>query len=215
MPVRFRHSTPLDAKVVRRGMTEAAPDPLLVGVRAGTPDLGAIYAAHRGAMYRAAARILGPYEQALRGVSAEDVVSQVVGDWQAKGLPRTVSNLRAYVITSTRNRAIDTLRHATRELDADDTVRIRLERRLSGGWATEMVDADTDVEAAALEHIDQERIRAHIHLLTDNERYVIQERVFKRRPANEVADELGVSPQRVSQLARAGAERLARALKIV
>jgi RNA polymerase sigma factor (sigma-70 family) len=196
-------------------MNEAAPDPLLVGVRAGTPDLGAIYAAHRGAMFRAAAQILGPYEKALRGVSAEDVVSQVVSDWQAKGLRRTVTNLRGYVITSTRNRAIDTLRRATRELDADDTLRIRLERRLSDDFAAEMVDAGTDVEATALEHIDQEQIRAHLHLLTENERYVIQERVFKRRPPTEVADELGVSSQRVPQLARAGAERLARALGIV
>ena len=98
------------------------------------------------AMRHSAARILGQYEQALRGVSAEDVVSQVVSDWQAEGLPRTVSNLRAYVITSTRNRAIDTVRRATRQLDADDTVRIHLERRLSGDWAAQMVDADTEVE---------------------------------------------------------------------
>jgi RNA polymerase sigma factor (sigma-70 family) len=178
-------------------------------------DLASIYREHREAMFRAAASILGSAERSVHGVSAQDVVQQVMRRLQANGLAAGVKDLRRYLITAVKNEARDAIRRATREAtDEHGPIRTRHEEPLSDIVTDRLVDSshDADVEAVALEHLDEERIRGLLHLLTDNQRRAIVGRVFESRSPSEVAADLNVSPQRISQLVRAGAIQLLRAM---
>jgi DNA-directed RNA polymerase specialized sigma24 family protein len=92
--------------------TVESDDALLASVRAGTPDWGGIYLAHRQAMYHAAAWVLEG--RAHAGVSASDVVQKVVIELQRLGLPADTRDLGALLIRRTIQRAYDEHRRAQR-----------------------------------------------------------------------------------------------------
>ncbi|MHB1004095.1 MAG: RNA polymerase sigma factor [Chloroflexota bacterium] len=204
-------------------MSEPVDDEaLLAGVRSGRPDWQAIYLAYRRLMLGVAAKVLGrdqpcPAEGGLSrlhgGVSASDVVSEVVASLQEDGIPPAVRNLRAYLATATANKAIDVIRRNTVERQVEGKVvhQPRYES-LPDGEAGVMPERELDTEAVVAEIAMREAVLANLSLLTPNERFVLGERVFKRRPAREVAEELGVSPQRISQLARAASKRILQAI---
>jgi hypothetical protein len=106
--------------------TVESDDALLEGVRAGTPDWGQIYLAHREAMYHAAAWALEGRSHA--GVSAGDVVHKVVIELQRLGLPADARDLGALLVRRTLQRGYDEVRRARRhptiplEEDAPDQV---------------------------------------------------------------------------------------------
>ncbi|MCC6174055.1 MAG: sigma-70 family RNA polymerase sigma factor [Chloroflexi bacterium] len=208
-------ATTMDAHDVSIGAMEEDGDSSLLTPQSQVVDLASIYVHHRDAMFRAATSILGSQERSVRGVSAQDVVQQVMRRLQANGLPADVQDLRRYLLTAVRNQARDAIRRATRETtDEHGPVRTRHEEPLSDIVTDRLVDPshNADVEAVVLEHLDEERIRGHLHLLTDNQRRAIVGRVFESHSPSEVAADLNVSPQRISQLVRAGATRLLRAM---
>jgi RNA polymerase sigma factor (sigma-70 family) len=109
-----------------------------------------------------------------------------------KPLP-TATNLRGYLTTAVRNRARDVVRRSRHEAPED----VDFE---------EFIGID-DIEAP----IDRAELarQAVVSLaqLPERESHAIRERVMLCAPAQQVAAELGVKPQRVSQLVNAGVAR--------
>jgi len=210
-------------------MMSIEDDVLLSGIRAGQPDWGAIYQTYRVPMFLTATKILGPDEgfqaqdapdppepstsYTVKGMSAQDVVSSVFHRLQEHGIPRDVANLRSYLLKAIANEARDALRRGRlRRRDQLGTYREDCEESLEGkgqgSLAESLVDGNISVESLVQNAMLLEGVTANLHLLTDGERFVLVERVFKGRPAQDVALDLGVTPQRISQLARAAARRI-------
>ena len=181
--------------MLRRVETVESDDVLLAGVRAGTPDWGGIYLAHRKAMYHAAVWVLEG--RALAGVSAGDVVQKVVIELQRLGLSADTRDLGALLVRRTIQRAYDELRRAQRHPT------IPLEED-----AHDLADEQADVERIVLARLRLECAQRELPGLPPRERHALVERVMKARPATEVAGELQVSPQRVAQLVNQAIGRL-------
>jgi RNA polymerase sigma factor (sigma-70 family) len=175
--------------------TVESDDVLLEGVRAGTPDWGQIYLAHREAMYHAAAWALEG--RAHAGVSAGDVVQKVVIELQRLGLPADTRDLRAVLVRRTLQRAHDEVRRARRHPT------IPLEED-----TPDQVNEDADVERIVLARLHLECAQRELPGLPPRERHAVVERVMNGRPANEVAGDLQVTPQRVSQLVNQAIRKL-------
>jgi RNA polymerase sigma factor (sigma-70 family) len=175
--------------------TLESDDVLLAGVRAGTPDWGRIYLAYREAMFHAAGWVLEG--QAHAGVSAGDVVQKVVIELQRLGLPADTRDLGALLIRRTIQRACDELRRAQRHPT------IPLEEQVH-----DLADEQADVERIVLARLRLACAQRELPGLPPRERHALVERVMKGRPANEVAGELQVTPQRVSQLVNQAIRKL-------
>jgi RNA polymerase sigma-70 factor (ECF subfamily) len=145
-------------------------------------------------MYRAANRALR--EHAHLGTSAEDVVSAVVQELMRKGFPTNVDSLRAFLVDITKKRAIDEFRRSQHELhDTPDQPH-------------EHPDEEEDVEDFAVRLAMADLAVAKLDTLPPRERNVLRERVMRQREAQDVATDLNVTPQRVSQLVNAALARL-------
>ncbi|WP_332643569.1 RNA polymerase sigma factor [Aeromicrobium sp.] len=168
---------------------------------ADPPDWAALYLSHRDAMYRVAASV-------LRGFGIADQADDVVQDAMVSLMgspPSEVNNWEAMMVSAAKNRALDrvgsaAVRHAGPELDP---------HRL-GGEAPDIAD---DVA----ESLDRQRLAAkawdHLGILDDRHRKVAWEYIALGRDRTEVAAELGVSPARVSQMAKKAAEDLREAFR--
>ena len=153
----------------------------------------AIYAEHGRAMRLAAAGALGGHDKEILGKSADDIVGDVLRELMLKPMP-VLTNLRGYLTTAVRNRARDVIRRSRYEAPVDNEF-------------DEMIGID-DIEGP----IDRAELARQavtaLDQLPERERYAIRERVMLCRPAKDVGAELGVAPQRVSQLVNAGVARL-------
>lgn len=154
------------------------------------PDLGALYQTHRDAMYRVATRVL---REAGLETDADDVVSAVITS-VLRSRPTGVENWEAFFVRATRNKAIDKLRsaavrHAGPELGPEHD------------WAD-----DHDLAEVAADTVDAHRracrVRASVARLDPRLETVAWEYIGKKRPRQEIAAELGVSPGRISQMAK-------------
>lgn len=156
-------------------------------------DWAAAYGEYGRAMRATAAAALGGRYKEILGKSADDIVGDVIAELMVKDLSH-VTNLRNYLISAVRNRVRDLQRRSEYErpeaIDFDAKVGVE--------------DIEEPVDTAAL----AQQAVAGLDELPERERYAIIERVMKCRPANEVGPELGVQPQRVSQLVNAGLGRL-------
>lgn len=214
--MRFTDKAKVDEKDVRRRMTAVDETAILAGIRAGEPDWGSIYLTYRDTLYREVGRVLRDEERYPGGLDPDDIVLEIVQKLQEKGIPSDVRRLRSYLIAVAHNHAVDLLRHHSfHHKDEFGEVMVAREVGLEDEFASALMDSNVDVEGAVLEDILSEEIIDNLNLLTPGERHVLVERAMRRRPAREVASELGVSPQRVPQLARAAALRIARALKLL
>jgi RNA polymerase sigma factor (sigma-70 family) len=144
-------------------------------------------------MRLAAAGVLGGHDKAILGKSADDLVGDVLRELMLKPMP-PLTNLRGYLTTAVRNRGRDVIRRSRYEAPVDNEF-------------DEMIGID-DIEAP----IDGAELAREAVIVLDQlperERYAIRERVMLCRPAKDVGAELGVAPQRVSQLVNAGVARL-------
>jgi RNA polymerase sigma factor (sigma-70 family) len=145
----------------------------------------------------ALAAIGGRANNEILGKSADDIVGDLIAEFMVKGTDLSQkSNLRGYLTSAVRNRVRDLHRRS----------------RFEGPEALEPDDVAglVDIEDA----VDREELAgqatAALDQLPERERYAVVERVMKRRPAQEVGPELGVTSQRVSQLVNAGLGRLRR-----
>lgn len=165
------------------------------------PDWAALYQQHRDAMYRVAARVL---REAGRADEAEDAVAAAMESLM-KAPPANVRNWQAVLVTAAKRRALDILgsaavRHST---SADDS-------RVEEPGVDELADDVADV-------VDRRRAAAaawdKLALLDARHRKVVWEYVALERPRQDVAAELGVSPGRVSQMAKEALRILREALE--
>ena len=151
-------------------------------------------------MYRVAARTL---RGAGRADGAEDVVMAAMESLM-KSPPRGVKNWEAMMVRVSKLRALDVLKSA--------------EVKNASGAA--LVDHDGavpgTVEDDVVEAVDRQRAAAtawdKLALLDNRDRQVVWEYIAKERPRAEVAVELGVSPARVSQIAKKALKQLKDAL---
>ncbi|WCO67956.1 sigma-70 family RNA polymerase sigma factor [Iamia majanohamensis] len=160
-----------------------------------TSDWAAIYTEHGQAMRLAARSAMGGPDKEILGKSSDDVVGDLVAELMVKKRDlSTKDNLRGYLTAAVRNRVRDLQRRSEFEHPEDFT--------------PDDVVSDEDVEAA----VDRAELAAQavavIDELPERERYAIVEKVMKCRQAKDVGPELGVKPQRVSQLVNAGVGRL-------
>lgn len=160
-------------------------------------DWAEIYAEHGQPMRVAAIAEMGGTHKEILGKTADEVVGDVIEELMTKGTDLTrVSNVRGYLTTAVRYRVRDLHRRSKFEVPAE--------------LEAEVLVGDDDVEDA----VDREELAgqavAALDQLPDRERYALEERIMKCRPAQEVAAELGVRPQQVSQLYNAALKKLRR-----
>ncbi len=171
----------------------------MMSVPTSTADWAGIYAEHGQAM-RVAARAAmgGKKKDSIRevlGKTADEVVGDVIEELMTKGADLTqVGNVRGYLNAAVRNRVRDL--HRRSKFEAPDDL------------DPDVIVGDEDIEAA----VDREELRqqavAGLDQLPERERYALEERIMKRRPAQDVAAELEVKPQQVSQLYNAALKKL-------
>lgn len=165
-------------------------------VRAGTPDWAAIYEAYGEPMMRTAVKVLGVGESATQGQSAVDVVGKVFEDLLGGEIvldSADADSLRPFLRAVVRNRAVTLVRRSAAESRAGFK-----------GLAVNTTDVAEDVATQVLAEMAEERM----YLLNEKEHRALVERVQHGRPAKEVAGELGVTPQRVSQLVTSALRKL-------
>jgi RNA polymerase sigma factor (sigma-70 family) len=165
------------------------------------PDWAALYQKHRDAMYRVAARVL---REAGRAGEAQDAVAAAM-ESLIKSPPRNVRNWEAVLVTASKRRALDILGSAAvRHASATDA---------SGVDETAVGELADDVAEA----VDRRRAAAaawdKLALLDARHRKVVWEYVALERPRQDVAAELGVTPARVSQMAKEALRILLEALE--
>lgn len=168
----------------------------ITSVRNGAPDVEALYMAYREPMLRTAAGKLRGENNTTLGLSAEDVVEEVIAgilDGSVALKPEIANRLRAHLRTVVRNKAVDLMRQRGAE-----------SRALGRRHPVELSDIETDVETMVL----AEQAEARMGLLNDNERHVIIENVKQRRQSKDVAAELGCSPQNISHLRKSAVRKL-------
>ena len=156
---------------------------------ADVPDLAALYALHKDAMYRvvyATLRSSGLVDL------AEDAVSAAIVSIMQAGLPTNIVKWEAFLVTAAKRKALDLLksaavRHAGSSLEEHH------------GRAS-----DGDVAEDVVEEVDLERrvrlLRESLHVLDERQRLVAVELIGAERPRAEITAELGVTPGRVSQM---------------
>lgn len=164
-------------------------------VRAGQPDVEAIYLAYRDAMLSTAEKkLLGG--DAL-GLGAEDIVDDVVSgmlDGTIQLPPATAHHLRPFLRRIVANKATDLIRRRTA-----DTAAVQRQH------PTDLTNVEEDVETMVI----VEQLEERMYLLTEKEHYVIIENVKNQRPPKDVASELGCAPQYISQLRKSALRKLA------
>lgn len=170
----------------------------LPAVPTSTADWAGIYAEHGQAM-RVTARAM-MHETKTRipevlGKTADEVVGDVIEELMSKGTDLTqVGNVRGFLNTVVRRRIRDLYRRS--KFEAPDDV------------DPDHVVGDEDIE----DEVDRAELAsqavAGLDELPERERYAIEERIMKRRPAQDVAAELGIQPQQVSQLYNAAIKKL-------
>lgn len=106
-----------------------------------------------------------------------------------------IDDLGQYLVGIVHNKAVDIIRRnaPTKLIDPDDAVTAR--RRDRG---------PTDVDEAVIDRIALEDAFACFDHMPPKVRYAMEERWLRRRPAKDVAAELAVKPQYVSQLIAKG-----------
>lgn len=160
------------------------------------PDWAALYLKHRDAMHRVAATVL---REAGLADQAGDAVQEAMLSLMASP-PDDVHSWEAVMVATARRRALDRLtsaavRHAGPELSAEHD-------RADLADVSEEVAESTDRKRAAAVAWD------NLAVLDDRHRKVAWEYVALERPRAEVAVELGVTPARVSQMAKRALEQL-------
>jgi RNA polymerase sigma factor (sigma-70 family) len=181
------------ARVVE--VTETA-EPPSISTTVQAPDWAAVFAEHYSVMYAAAASVLGG--QSALGVDADDVVSIALNEAIRRGIPADIEQLHSYLAGIARRRAIDALRRRKHQASDPPDPATELAPRIARDGP--------DVLAVKAELASE--VAGHLDVLPERERFALEQSVMRDRTRAEVAEELKVTPQRVSQLVNAGLGRL-------
>lgn len=158
---------------------------------ATVPDIGALYLRHRDAMHQVAASVLREAGMASQaGDAVHDAMVSILSS-----PPKDVRNWEAFLVTAAKRKALDRIRSA----DA---------RRTGSGLPEEvqtLVDDDVDIAEDVSADVDRKNRAAVawdcLSVLDDRDRKVVWDICALERPRNEVANELGATPGRISQIA--------------
>jgi RNA polymerase sigma factor (sigma-70 family) len=170
----------------------------MMSVPTSTADWAGIYAQHGQSMRATGRAAMGGENDSIRevlGKTADEVVGDVIEELMTKGTDLSqVGNVRGYLNAAVRNRVRDLHRRSKFEAPVD-------------------LDFDIIVGAEDIEaEVDREELRQQamtgLDQLPERERYALVERIMKCRPAQDVAAEIGVKPQQVSQLYNAALQKL-------
>ncbi len=183
------------------------PDPEAPGSQGVRPDWAALYGQHRERMLRVAANRL---RLAGRDTSqAQDIVQTVFVGVMEKS-PEGIDNWEAYLVRATTNRVKDHLSAA----EARRAFPVGTESEEGADLLDQA--ADYDLEEQALLDLRSEQLRHRIRELLfglpEPQRQVVRHRLFDGLANVDIAPLLGVTPQRVSQLWKAGFGSLMSAL---
>ena len=167
--------------------------------RADIPSWAELFEQHAAAMRVSVSAIIqGNADQGdptTAGTSADDVVSDVFRELIDKGDSLPAGSERSFLCRRARDRAIDRIRATS----------IRRRHELAGR-ADERTDLGT--EETVIDQFDAAAIIDALDRLPDRERSVVEERVLLGRPAKDVAAELGVAPQYISQIVKATCDKI-------
>lgn len=155
----------------------------------GAPDIGALYLRHGDAMYRVAASVLREVGRASEAADAvQDAILSIIAS-----PPDNVGNWEAFLVTAAKRKALDRVKSAeVRRTGGEFDSRIH-DREDEGDLAEE-VAADVDRQRLAAVAWDC------LSILDDRHRRVVWEMAALERKRSELADEMGVSPPRISQM---------------
>jgi RNA polymerase sigma factor (sigma-70 family) len=167
------------------------PGGRVVAVSAVPPDLGVLYLRHRDAMHKVVASVL---REAGLASEAGDAVNDAIVSIMASP-PRGVLNWEAFLVTAAKRKALDRIRSADVRHAGPELVESLHDR----------ID-DTDIAEDVAADLDRKQRAAVawgcLSILDDRHRKVGWEIAALERPRSEVAAELGVTPARVSQMAK-------------
>ncbi len=176
---------------------------LIERIRAGERQAwGDAYRLHANVVRVASRRALGARRPG--GLTSDDVVHEVFTKMMRRELPEGLVSLRSYLIVAARNVVLDAAKKPSATLDVVED----LEEK--GPPAVGLDPEELTIHAALCMNVLK-----HLVELTENERYGFVQRVMMQRPRDEVAQELSVTPQRVSQLVVSATTRLKRAIRDV
>ncbi|WP_287016653.1 sigma-70 family RNA polymerase sigma factor [Gordonia sp. (in: high G+C Gram-positive bacteria)] len=166
-------------------------------------DIAAVYYRYRELMHRVAfARLRDSGRTSEAGDVVQDVIVGLMGS-----PPTGVKNWESYLVRAVQNKVTDRLRSAAVKHDGGPVDEVsELERPSDADVGTDVVEAIDLVRRAGI-------VWDCLSALGDRERRVLWEHVAKDRPRKDVANEFGVTPQRVTQLKNAGLKKLAVAMK--
>lgn len=165
------------------------------------PDWAALFEKHRDAMYRVAASVLrGRGLANLRFDAVQNAMESLIRS-PPKEEPRS---WEAYLVLAAKRRALDIIKSADVRHASDGALKVDK-------------SAEADDFAEAEEAIDRQRraVRfwSKLNLLDGWQRYVAEQYLTQRLSRQQVAEDLGVTPARISQIARQASEVLREAME--
>ena len=167
------------------------------------PDLGALYLMHRDAMHRVAAAVLREAGMAAQaGDAVQDAMVSILSS-----PPEGVKNWEAFLVMAAKRRALDRIRSADARHSGSALPEDALDR----------VDHDVDIAEEVSADVDRKNRAAIawdcLAVLEDRDRKVVWDICALERARGEVADELGVTPGRISQIVARGLAALREAME--
>ena len=169
------------------------------------PDVAALYRDHREAMHRAARRYL-----VSRGADpdlANDAVNTVITRILANA-PSGVDDWRAYLVRGVLNAAKDMIKKMNR---SDQPARNDDVRETIAG-EIEAPDAEEELMTALRDEQQLDLVLTAIEELPESQRRAVRGRLVEARSNVDIAPDLGVTPQQVSNLYYAGIRAITRAI---
>lgn len=167
------------------------------------PLVAPLYLEHRDKMHRVAAKVL---RGSGMSSESEDVVHEVVMSLLNSPPDAPVANWEAWLVKATKNKARDRIRSA-RVRHAGGSLNPALHDRWDG------TDLAQEVAEAVDGQFDAALVHKALSVLTEQEREVVWKVYGLEVKQRTVADELGLTPGRVSQICKTGLARLAAKLQ--
>ena len=182
-------------------------DDLLVGVANGEPDWDAIYRAYHQSVHAAAQQL---FRSRLRIVDSKDVddIVQLTFEEAMKGgvLTPDTQSIGKKLRQVARRRAVDAIRRAAKVHD-------KPVEEIAGAAADEGDEIENFIETDFDIAIGQ-AVWRHLRKLSPQERTVFRARATDGLKFPEIAERLGLTPQRVGQIYREALRKVTRGLDL-